>query len=89
MFIKLFQLPIRAYTYIISPLLGPRCRFYPTCSAYALEALEKHGVIKGVFLSMRRVLKCHPWCRCEWCDPVPKSFDWASVIGYKRFTSKR
>ena len=52
---------IRGYQYFISPLLGSRCRFYPSCSSYAIEALEVHGVLKGSYLSLRRLLKCHPF----------------------------
>ena len=51
---------IRLYQYFISPMLGPSCRFYPSCSQYAVEACQKHGVIKGCFLALRRVLRCHP-----------------------------
>ena len=52
---------LRLYQRILSPLLGPSCRFYPTCSSYAIEALSKHGLFKGVFLVARRLLKCHPF----------------------------
>jgi putative membrane protein insertion efficiency factor len=52
---------IRAYQLCISPLLGPRCRFYPSCSAYALQALEAHGLMRGSWLALRRICKCHPW----------------------------
>jgi len=57
-----FQAPIRLYRLLVSPLL-PRgiCRFYPTCSAYALEALEKHGPVKGLYLTTRRLLRCQPF----------------------------
>jgi len=51
---------IRAYQLFISPMLGPNCRFYPTCSQYALEALQTHGVIKGLWLTILRLSKCHP-----------------------------
>ncbi|AUL98749.1 MAG TPA: membrane protein insertion efficiency factor YidD [Pseudothauera hydrothermalis] len=61
---------IRGYQLFISPLLGPRCRFYPTCSHYALEALDTHGVLKGVWLALRRILRCHPWHPGGF-DPVP------------------
>lgn len=61
---------IRAYQLFISPLLGPRCRFYPTCSHYALEAIEVHGALKGSWLALRRVLRCHPW-NAGGLDPVP------------------
>ena len=52
---------IRTYRLLISPLLGPRCRYLPTCSAYALEALQKHGGIKGSWLAAKRIARCHPW----------------------------
>jgi putative membrane protein insertion efficiency factor len=51
---------VRGYQRFISPLTPPRCRFYPTCSQYAVEALEQHGALKGSWLSLKRVLKCHP-----------------------------
>lgn len=60
-FLGSFRVLIKFYQYFISPLLGPRCRFYPTCSNYAMQALETHGLRKGIFLSMKRVLKCHPF----------------------------
>lgn len=52
---------IRFYQIAISPLLGPRCRFYPTCSSYTLEALQAHGLLKGSWLGIRRICKCHPF----------------------------
>jgi putative membrane protein insertion efficiency factor len=61
---------ITLYQRIVSPFLPPSCRFYPTCSQYAREALEKHGVLKGIFLSIRRLLKCHPF-HAGGYDPVP------------------
>lgn len=54
-------LAIRGYQIFISPLFPPTCRFYPTCSAYFIQALEKYGVIKGSYLGIKRILKCHPW----------------------------
>ena len=56
-----FIVLIRFYQVCISPLKPPTCRFTPTCSAYALEALRKHGLFKGSWLAVRRILKCHPW----------------------------
>jgi putative membrane protein insertion efficiency factor len=52
---------IAAYQKLISPLLPQRCRFYPSCSHYAAEAVEKHGAIRGGFLAVRRIARCHPW----------------------------
>ncbi len=52
--------PIRAYQLVISPLIGPRCRFYPTCSSYGLEAIQLHGPAKGGWLTLKRIAKCHP-----------------------------
>ncbi|MGN6088648.1 MAG: membrane protein insertion efficiency factor YidD [Actinomycetes bacterium] len=52
---------VRAYQRLISPLLGPRCRFYPSCSAYAITALQRHGPWRGSALAARRLLRCHPW----------------------------
>ncbi|WP_404400867.1 membrane protein insertion efficiency factor YidD [Idiomarina seosinensis] len=63
---------IKIYQWVISPLLGPRCRFYPTCSHYACEAIEKHGTIKGVGLAIRRVARCHPGSEGGF-DPVPEN----------------
>ena len=57
----IFILPIRLYQRFISPLTPPRCKYYPTCSVYALEAYRKHGVIKGTVLSAWRLLRCNPW----------------------------
>ncbi|HVG48863.1 MAG TPA: membrane protein insertion efficiency factor YidD [Rubellimicrobium sp.] len=55
------SLPVRAYRLVLSPWLGHECRFTPTCSAYALEALQKHGAAKGGWLALRRIGRCHPW----------------------------
>ncbi|KNG92308.1 membrane protein insertion efficiency factor YidD [Pseudaestuariivita atlantica] len=57
----LFSLPIRLYRLVGSPWVGHACRYQPTCSAYAMEALQKHGGIKGGWLTFRRVMRCHPW----------------------------
>lgn len=62
--------PIRAYQRYISPLTPPSCRFTPTCSQYAVEALRKHGPFKGFWLALRRLLRCHPWGGHGY-DPVP------------------
>lgn len=66
---------VRLYRWLLSPLLrtgfGPACRFEPSCSAYALEALHRHGAWRGAGLALRRVARCHPWGGCG-CDPVPE-----------------
>jgi putative membrane protein insertion efficiency factor len=61
---------LRTYQYAISPFLGRRCRYYPSCSEYAVEAVEKHGAIKGGWLGVKRVCRCHPWHPGGY-DPVP------------------
>lgn len=61
---------IRIYQWVISPIIGPKCRYQPTCSHYAVEALKKHGPFKGLWLSIRRISRCHPWGGSGW-DPVP------------------
>ncbi|MCT0216978.1 membrane protein insertion efficiency factor YidD [Synechococcus sp. CS-1330] len=61
---------ISFYRQWISPLLGPRCRFIPSCSAYGLEAISRHGPWRGSWLTLRRLLRCHPFSACG-CDPVP------------------
>jgi putative membrane protein insertion efficiency factor len=61
---------IRAYRYLLSPWWGGQCRFEPTCSAYALEAVERHGCVRGTLFTSRRLLCCHPWHRGGF-DPVP------------------
>jgi hypothetical protein len=61
---------IRLYRILLSPLLPPACRFYPSCSAYAIEALDRYGLLKGVWLAGRRILRCHP-CHPGGFDPVP------------------
>ncbi|MEC8580154.1 MAG: membrane protein insertion efficiency factor YidD [Pseudomonadota bacterium] len=67
---RILSLPVKAYRLIFSPWVGHNCRYQPTCSAYALEALEKHGAIKGGWLAARRILRCHPWGKSGY-DPVP------------------
>ena len=67
---KALVMLVRVYRYAISPFLGPRCRFEPSCSLYALEAIERHGAIRGVSLAVRRVSRCHPLHPGGY-DPVP------------------
>ncbi|MDU8912238.1 membrane protein insertion efficiency factor YidD [Aestuariicoccus sp. MJ-SS9] len=58
---RIAALPVRAYRLVFSPWVGHNCRYHPTCSAYALEALEKHGALKGGWLAARRIARCNPW----------------------------
>lgn len=60
-FAFVMSLPVRAYRLLFSPWVGNSCRYHPTCSVYALEALEKHGGIKGSWLAAKRIGRCHPW----------------------------
>ena len=62
---------INVYRWFISPLLGPNCRFYPTCSCYAQEAIQRHGALRGSWLAARRIGRCHPWNPGGY-DPVPE-----------------
>jgi len=71
----LLLLPVYFYRKCISPLTPPSCRYRPTCSAYAVEAIKKHGPIKGLYLSVWRILRCHPWGGYGY-DPVPDEFHW-------------
>lgn len=71
---KILMLLIRFYQKAISPLTPPSCRFYPTCSHYGLEAIEKHGALKGSWLAVRRISKCHPFHEGGF-DPVPEKID--------------
>lgn len=72
--LRILSLPfialIKFYQWVISPFLGPKCRFTPTCSQYAIEALKKHGVFKGLWLTIKRLSRCHPWGGHGY-DPVP------------------
>ncbi len=68
---SLLILIVKFYRRFISPYKAPCCRFYPTCSQYALEALEKYGAIKGGYLAVRRLLRCHPFSKKSGYDPVP------------------
>lgn len=68
--VTILILPVRFYQKFISPLTPPSCRFTPTCSQYAVEALRKHGPVKGLWLAIRRILRCHSWGGSGY-DPVP------------------
>ena len=68
---KVFLILIRFYQNAVSPYFPARCRFRPTCSAYAYEAVSKYGAIKGGYLALRRLLRCHPFYKGDFFDPVP------------------
>ena len=78
---RLVALPVRAYRLVLSPWVGHACRFQPTCSAYALEALERHGALRGTWLMLRRIGRCHPWGG-QGYDPVPGSDSTHDVNGH-------
>jgi len=67
---KLLILLVRGYQLLLSPVLGNNCRFYPSCSSYMIQAIEIHGIFKGLWLGTRRILRCHPW-NDGGLDPVP------------------
>jgi len=67
---RILIIPIHFYRLAISPMLPPSCRYTPTCSAYAIEALRRHGPLRGSWLAIRRILRCHPWGGSGY-DPVP------------------
>lgn len=67
---KLLILLIQAYRYTLSPFIGQHCRFVPTCSCYGIEAIQRHGALRGSWLTLRRLGRCHPWCEGGY-DPVP------------------
>ncbi|CAN5317961.1 membrane protein insertion efficiency factor YidD [soil metagenome] len=71
---KLFILPIKIYQWTISPLLGAQCRHVPSCSHYAVEAIEEWGVVKGLWMGAKRIARCNPWGTSGF-DPVPKKED--------------
>tara|TARA_B100000674_G_C37249946_1_gene649674 strand:+ start:82 stop:324 length:243 start_codon:yes stop_codon:yes gene_type:complete len=75
---RIFTFPIIAlvkiYQLIISPIIGQNCRYLPTCSEYTIDCLKKFGLIKGLFLSFKRISKCHPWGNHGY-DPVPNQFE--------------
>ena len=68
---KILLILIRFYQRYVSPAFPARCRFRPTCSAYAFEAISKYGAAKGGYLALRRFLRCHPFYKGNWHDPVP------------------
>jgi hypothetical protein len=72
---KILLLLIKSYRYLISPLLGERCRLYPSCSLYAQIAIERYGMLCGIWLVIKRLCKCHPWYRGDGYDPVPEALE--------------
>lgn len=72
---RLLAALLRSYQRYLSPLLGARCRFHPTCSRYTLEAVERYGAVKGLYLGLRRLGRCHPWSDGGF-DEVPERFTW-------------
>ena len=70
-FKSIFIFPVKVYQWFISPLLGPRCRYQPTCSHYMIQAIEEWGPIKGIWLGLKRIGSCHPWGG-HGHDPVPR-----------------
>jgi hypothetical protein len=79
---SLIKAMIHAYRWLISPLLGPSCRFYPSCSAYAFEAVDRHGALRGSWLAARRLLRCHP-LNAGGYDPVPEIHARRSMKGVR------
>jgi len=71
---KILILLIKAYRYFISPFLGANCRFYPTCSCYAHQAISRYGALRGGWMALRRLSRCHPWHEGGF-DPVPEKKD--------------
>ena len=67
---RVLSLAVHAYRYTLSPIIGPVCRYEPTCSVYALDALRQHGALRGTWLALRRIARCHPWGGWGY-DPVP------------------
>ncbi|MBR3972572.1 MAG: membrane protein insertion efficiency factor YidD [Oscillospiraceae bacterium] len=68
---KIFLALIRFYRKFISPLCPGKCRYYPTCSSYAIQAIEKYGALKGGWLAFKRICRCHPFSKRDFYDPVP------------------
>ena len=69
---KIYIFPIRAYQVIVSPILGPTCRFQPTCSYYMIDAIKQWGILRGTWMGLKRISRCHPWGSSGY-DPLPKN----------------
>ncbi len=74
---------LKAYRLLISPLYGDVCKYWPTCSAYALGAVEHHGAVRGSWLALRRLGRCHPWAKGGW-DPVPGTAEHEASLAAER-----
>ena len=84
-FVLLLIIPVKIYQWTISPMLPASCRYEPTCSSYAIEALRVHGPIKGLFMGTRRILSCHPWGG-HGHDPVPPKG--SPLFNFKKYKTK-
>ncbi len=82
---KTLVLLVKGYRLLLSPWLGSSCRFEPTCSAYSLQALQQHGALKGSYLTVHRLARCHPWCHGGY-DPVPSSAARTTARRFPLFT---
>lgn len=69
---RMICIPIRLYQCLVSPFLPPRCRFHPSCSQYAIDAITRHGIFYGVWLGIRRLMRCHPWSAGGYDPVLPK-----------------
>lgn len=76
---------VKGYRLLLSPWLGSSCRFEPTCSAYSLQALQQHGAAAGSYLTLRRLVRCHPWCEGGH-DPVPDTLKTLPLVKLRLFT---
>lgn len=85
---RILILLISGYRYLLSPWLGQNCRFHPSCSCYAQQALGEHGSVRGVWLSVRRILRCHPWHPGGY-DPVPMAKPVAPSTSHQDHTGNR
>ncbi len=81
---RVLLLLLRGYRLLLSPWLGSQCRFEPTCSRYAIEAIDRHGAALGTYLTAARIVRCHPWCQGGH-DPVPERAE--TVFGRRRATN--
>ena len=79
---RILWLVVQAYRYTLSPIIGPVCRYEPTCSQYALDALREHGALRGSWLAVRRIARCHPWGGFGY-DPVPKAISSSHHSGHQ------